>query len=184
MNMKSRLKELLVTTFALYAVTTVSCFADSISFSNSSPFTTTVGTPIDITITAVADPTNLLGVASFVWTLDQSSIAAPFAPLNSIPFLGDTTCNLSTDFSCQLFLTFNSAVAGTFTFSPTFQFDYDTNFFGTLLHTTIGPVTDEITVNVSSGTTPLPAALPLFATGLGGLGLLGWRRKRKAQAVA
>jgi hypothetical protein len=33
-------------------------------------------------------------------------------------------------------------------------------------------------------TTPLPAALPLFATGLGGLGLLGWRRKRKAQAVA
>jgi hypothetical protein len=31
--------------------------------------------------------------------------------------------------------------------------------------------------------TPLPAALPLFATGLGALGLLGWRRKRKAQAV-
>jgi len=28
--------------------------------------------------------------------------------------------------------------------------------------------------------TPLPAALPLFATGLGVLGLLGWRRKRKA----
>ena len=32
--------------------------------------------------------------------------------------------------------------------------------------------------------TPLPAALPLFAAGLGALGLLGWRRKRKAQAVA
>jgi hypothetical protein len=28
--------------------------------------------------------------------------------------------------------------------------------------------------------TPLPGALPLFATGLGALGLLGWRRKRKA----
>jgi hypothetical protein len=28
-------------------------------------------------------------------------------------------------------------------------------------------------------TVPLPAALPLFATGLGALGLLGWRRKRK-----
>jgi hypothetical protein len=26
---------------------------------------------------------------------------------------------------------------------------------------------------------PLPAALPLFATGLGALGLVGWRRKRK-----
>jgi len=32
--------------------------------------------------------------------------------------------------------------------------------------------------------TPLPAALPLFATGLGALGLLGWRRKRKGAAVA
>jgi hypothetical protein len=31
--------------------------------------------------------------------------------------------------------------------------------------------------------TPLPAALPLFATGIGGLGLLGWRKKRKAQAA-
>lgn len=31
--------------------------------------------------------------------------------------------------------------------------------------------------------TPLPAALPLFATGLGGLGLLGWRRKRKNAAA-
>ena len=27
--------------------------------------------------------------------------------------------------------------------------------------------------------TPLPAAAPLFAAGLGGLGLLGWRKKRK-----
>jgi hypothetical protein len=38
--------------------------------------------------------------------------------------------------------------------------------------------------SISEITTPLPAALPLFATGLGGLGLLGWRRKRKAQAAA
>ena len=32
--------------------------------------------------------------------------------------------------------------------------------------------------------TPLPAALPLFGTGLAGLGLLAWRRKRKAAATA
>ena len=66
----------------------------------------------------------------------------------------------------------------------------------TFTETAIGPTTiaffgrafpfgDQVT-NVSvtevAATTPLPAGLPLFATGLGGLGLLGWRRKRKAQA--
>jgi hypothetical protein len=41
-------------------------------------------------------------------------------------------------------------------------------------------------INIGDGlsTTPLPATLPLFATGFAGLGLLGWRRKRKARAVA
>jgi hypothetical protein len=39
------------------------------------------------------------------------------------------------------------------------------------------------TLDVGVTATPLPAALPLFATGLGGFGLLGWRRKRKVQAV-
>jgi hypothetical protein len=34
------------------------------------------------------------------------------------------------------------------------------------------------------GGVPVPAALPLFATGLGALGLIGWWRKRKAQAAA
>lgn len=37
-------------------------------------------------------------------------------------------------------------------------------------------------INGTVTTTPLPAALPLFATGLGALGLLGWRRKRQACA--
>jgi hypothetical protein len=35
---------------------------------------------------------------------------------------------------------------------------------------------------LGTAATPLPAALPLFASGLGGLGLLGWRRKRKIAA--
>ena len=47
-----------------------------------------------------------------------------------------------------------------------FQFDYA---FGTV------PV---------ESATPLPGTLPLFVTGLGGLGLLGWRRKRKTAALA
>jgi hypothetical protein len=40
------------------------------------------------------------------------------------------------------------------------------------------------TAVASIGTTPLPAALPLFASGLGALGLLGWRKKRKKVAAA
>ena len=31
---------------------------------------------------------------------------------------------------------------------------------------------------------PLPAALPLFATGLGGIGLIAWWRNRRSRAVA
>jgi hypothetical protein len=41
--------------------------------------------------------------------------------------------------------------------------------------------TDSGTISVSA--TPLPAALPLFATGLGALGLLVWRRKRNGSAA-
>jgi hypothetical protein len=48
--------------------------------------------------------------------------------------------------------------------------------------------TGALVVSVSAdsipSTTPLPATLPLFASGLGALGLLGLRRKRKAAALA
>ena len=43
-------------------------------------------------------------------------------------------------------------------------------------------VLDNITY--SEATTPLPAALPMFASGLGVLGLLGWYRKKNARTVA
>jgi hypothetical protein len=36
-------------------------------------------------------------------------------------------------------------------------------------------------IGYNTALTPLPATLPLFASGLGVLGLLGWRRKRKAR---
>jgi len=37
-------------------------------------------------------------------------------------------------------------------------------------------------IPVADAVIPLPGALPLFATGLGGLVLLGWRKKRRAVA--
>lgn len=44
-----------------------------------------------------------------------------------------------------------------------------------------GVAADSLTLNIAQ--TPIPTALPLFATGLGALSLLGWRRKRKAAAT-
>jgi hypothetical protein len=35
----------------------------------------------------------------------------------------------------------------------------------------------------TAATTPLPAALPLFASGLGAFGVIGWRRKKKATSL-
>jgi hypothetical protein len=43
---------------------------------------------------------------------------------------------------------------------------------------------DNVSVSVDVAATPLPLPLVLFATGLGVMGLLGWRRKPKAAAVA
>lgn len=54
-------------------------------------------------------------------------------------------------------------------------FDQDSN--GTTGNLNI----ETLTVGTLSET-PLPGALPLFATGLGAMGLLGWRRQRKIRA--
>jgi hypothetical protein len=64
----------------------------------------------------------------------------------------------------------------------TFQID---TFFGTgLSNFDEGVITNSTNLAFTAvAETPLPAALPLFATGIGGLGLLGWRRKKKAAAL-
>jgi hypothetical protein len=55
---------------------------------------------------------------------------------------------------------------------------------GAIVPDNTGSLLISVSADSISSATPLPAALPLFATGLGALGLLGWRRKRKAQAAA
>jgi hypothetical protein len=42
----------------------------------------------------------------------------------------------------------------------------------------------ELNPNIGNMATQLPAALPLFATDLGAMGLFGWRRKWKVAALA
>jgi hypothetical protein len=63
------------------------------------------------------------------------------------------------------------------------RFAADPGFY----RTAINPIGAFDVLGVPEGppfVTPLPSALPLFATGLGALGLLAWRRKRKTQAAA
>lgn len=48
----------------------------------------------------------------------------------------------------------------------------------------VGGTTFNAAFSLEGVETPLPGALPLFATGLGTLGLVGWKRKRKSIATA
>ena len=106
-------------------------------------------------------------------------------------------------------ITFTTTAGATGTLPvPTFSGNQTFSFLGILLGpgeglitgvrivtgtTALGPnesasvdlvVMDDFLYAEPQSTVPLPAALPLFATGLGALGLIGWWRKRKAQAAA
>ena len=59
----------------------------------------------------------------------------------------------------------------------------DNTSFTSVLVTSPDNVLDLNVVYSEVAQTPLPAALPLFAGGLGAMGLLGWRRKRKNSAA-
>lgn len=110
--------------------------------------------------------------------------------------IGRTVCTYSSDCSATSF-------SGTFSLSATAGTQYKIHLAATAegidAFASVDPYIfiDPAFVNaanyqidVSDGVgnapaaTPLPATLPLFATGLGALGLLGWRRKKQAQANA
>ena len=63
-------------------------------------------------------------------------------------------------------------------FTQSFEFGYLT------LSNAAGLTANFDNLSITVTQTPLPGALPLFATGLGALGLLGWRRKKKATSLA
>ena len=77
-------------------------------------------------------------------------------------------------------MAFNSD--GSFTYTPGLNFTGTDAFTYDRVDTTDLRTSNIAAVTIDVGTTPLPATLPLLATALGGLGLLGWRRKRKTVA--
>jgi hypothetical protein len=83
-------------------------------------------------------------------------------------------------------LGFDQAVGGNFQFhmpaGGNLQYSFQ-EYSGPIYYTT-GLVTSATLITNSQSATPLPGALPLFASGLGVAGLVARLRKRKAAAVA
>jgi endo-1,4-beta-xylanase len=118
-------------------------------------------------------------------TAGESATFANFSILRSDPLCTGGTCF---DTIGSLLVPVNAAgwnkIGGSYAVSST-----ATSVF--LYAQLIGPTTaesfylDDVVIDETSpppASAPLPAGLPLFATGLGGLGLIGWRRKRRAVA--
>jgi hypothetical protein len=118
----------------------------------------------------VSDPTGIFGTSSTVNVQLNGNPTAILTAVNSLsnPNVSCSQGTCQTLFYEQLTTTFVASSAST-----------------TLAFLNGDPVTDtsnaldNITVT-DLNAVPLPAALPLFATGLGALGLLGWRRKKAA----
>jgi len=73
------------------------------------------------------------------------------------------------------------ALVGTTFFGPTEPEQYVFSLAGILFPRSTSALLAIVTDPVA---TPLPGAFPLFASGLGALGLIGWRKKKKAAALA
>lgn len=104
----------------------------------------------------------------------------------------DAVFALITNPGTSLFQSFLGAtLVDSFSVSTTFNdpnnfFGFTSSLFDRILVTagdTGAARFDNIEFNAAPASTPLPAALPLFASGLGALGLLGWHRKRKSTAL-
>ena len=106
--------------------------------------------------------TSVGGSAPFSLTSGGLLFTSNSAPINGTPPLSPTEFNLYID--------------GTPAVSSDNSNNVNAEFHGDLTITMVQAG--------GAGETPLPAALPLFASGLGALGLIGWRKKRKAQLAA
>ena len=120
---------------------------------------------------------------NFAWNNFQTNLSLSGGPFNFTSMWARIGVETSGTATVHGFNGATEIYAQTLNLTDTYQL-FSLNFDGitswTLTDQTVGTITlmDDITLNGSTAT-PLPAALPLFATGLGALGLLGWRRKRK-----
>jgi hypothetical protein len=150
--------------FSPVTAATISVSPDPVAFGN-----VTVGTTDTIPVTETLTPD--AGANTFIW-----GVLGPGAPFSAT--MSSAPAGNCEDLTCVIDVSF----------TPT-----TTDVVGGTLSTIVSELASGNLVGMASsrvdvsGTgvapvsnTPLPATLPLFASGLGALGLLGWRRKRKA----
>ena len=142
---------------------------------------TASGSPVDPwtgSFTITFDPTG--GTQAGALGAFSSNLPAGYGTFTFLAFPGELVvgddCNIggcsATAGADNAFVDFHVTASGGLTFN--LAAISSTSSTSSLFETSTGTVSQ----------TPLPAALPLFASGLGAMGLFGWRRKRKTQAVA
>jgi len=119
----------------------------------------------------------VLGTQDLATTLINHLEGTSFTSHDTVNLTSDTIYEVNMFAAIQAIARGPGRADGTAAIDPIFTIDpnfadagqFNLGFSDGITNTTVADV----------GGTPLPAALPLFATGLGGLGLLGWRRRRK-----
>ena len=145
----------------------------------------------DGTLGAIADPSHFTSI-SITITAPNINGGVATSGTGSFPFYSGsgitaTSTDLIFDFSQDAYFGFFTATSDWWCFDSSGSGCFVTGeILGTSSFTVAQSVsrTGQFVFASVPSATPLPAALPLFATGLGALGLLGWRRKRKAAAIA
>jgi hypothetical protein len=153
---------------AAYASVVYDLTLTATSDTDSTPLSTYDGTGT-ITLSSAPSPTGLssLGSAAVTFLVDGESFSGT---ASSVEFLDGSFYNAS--FSEQIG---SSPVRFSLDTSGVYAFYYDNEG---------QDASGTITSTLAPSATPLPAALPLFASALGATTLLARRRKRKAQAAA
>jgi hypothetical protein len=164
---------------------TISGSLNGVSFNNALFTVTGTGDTAAVTGSCSGVCSNVITAIFSVSGVGSGSLTGPYTA-----FAANSNGAVGIQDGVDLIDTFNSAFNSyalstsigpiTGTFGGNFGNSFPTSA-GPLIYTNASNSTFTAVVGGASAV-PLPATLPLFATGLGALGLLGWRRRRKAFA--
>lgn len=142
------------------------------------------GTPVQamVTVAIEGSHTSNAGFGPDVPHLNVGNFINTDFPTGTYFFNTSVGAVISLSLGLQIFAdSSTSSTINTADYSNTAQLFFDFAEAGAVFSAVSGHNYSSVAIDPSA--TPVPAALPLFASGLGALGLLGWRRKKKAAAL-